>query len=615
MKKNIIAFCLLAFSLASCESALDVSPDGRKTLDEIFSTEIGTGAYLNSCYENFPQYFTSDYFNTSNTIGLTDDAYEFHTAQMALVDAYKDAVTPSNNKLALMGMNGSGRGDSYWAVMFRNIDRCNLFLERIGTAVVPSEQERNRWIAEARVLRAYYYLELMGRFGNVPIFTTSHKMSDDPSFLKKNTFKECVDFIQSECKDVIENAQDLPWRVVATNENGRMTKGIAAALMSRSILWLASPLWNEGHNYWNDAETVTKYALDKLLANGYELYDKSRNPSIFGNNAYFEYFCTKQDFSSAPNDKETILSSRFVAGNWWQVQGTMLNKCSKVGLCPTQQLVDAYPLKDGRYILNLEKPYSDEKSLVPNFNSESLKNINGVFYDENNPYVNRDPRFYATVLYNGAKIRDEKNKLVVLETYNGGNCGIRVGTQKYTCTGYHGRKYYHPNARKGGPAQQITYRVMRLAEMYLNFAEAAAMNGNVKEALEAVKPIRDRVGMINIPGGTNEEVVLQIRNERRIEMAYEEIRYYDIRRWLNPDDDIACLRYAGCMWIEKGKDGTFSYHRGQVGDVYHKDTDSWQGSGLDRLCYRGKYKLYPLEQTEADRLYLHTGVNWQNPGW
>ena len=142
-------------------------------------------------------------------------------------------------------------------------------------------------------------------------------MSDNPSTLKKNTFKECVDFIQSECRDVIENSQDLPWRVVATNENGRMTKGIAAALMSRSILWLASPLWNGGQNYWKEAEKVTKYVLDKLLANGYKLYDESRNPSIFGDNVYFEYFCTKQDISPAPNDKETILASRFVIGNWY----------------------------------------------------------------------------------------------------------------------------------------------------------------------------------------------------------------------------------------------------------------------------------------------------------
>lgn len=611
MKKKILYFCVAACFTTSCQDVLDVAPEGRKDLEEIFSSEVTTGAYLNGCYQQFPHLTYGDYFWTSNFVGLSDDAWEYHTvAGIPLVQAYAGNITPESSKNLLIkniGDSGNFLNITSWDLYFRNIGRCNTFLENIDEAVVPSESDRARWKAEARVLRAFYYMELIGRFGEVPLLKSSVDMDFDSSTLKKESFKNIVDFIISECKDVIEFEPNLPWRITVASEKERMTKGVAAAIISRTILWAASPLWNNGQNYWAEAEELTKYALDKLTANGYELYSQVKNPTLFGMNAYYEYNCITTDYTTSPVDKETILASRKNLSNWWNVQGLKINSCTKAGLCPTQELVDAFPMNTGKYILDLKQPYLDENHLQPNF-------IEGSGYDENNPYVNRDPRFEAMIIYNGTKMKNPNDALVEVQTFNGGNCGLKMGDNKFTCTGYYPKKHYHPNQRNGRGVA-TTQRIMRLAEMYLNYAEAAAENGNINGAVNAIKAIRDRVGMPNIPGGTQEEVILQVRHERRIEMAYEDNRYYDIRRWCSPGQDIPVGRIQTGMWIEKEGNGKFKYMRFRVGDTYDKATSKWAGTPWERRCFTSKYLLHPLEQVEADRLYTVTGVKWQNPGW
>lgn len=610
MKKKLIQSLLLSCILSSCSYVLDVAPEGRKELDEIFSSEITTGSYFNSCYQDFPKFTFGDYFWTSNLVSMSDDAWEISVSGAMVADkAYKGGITPATNDNLLIR---NSKGENFvnitsWDLYYRNINRCNIFIERIDKAAVPSEIDRIRWRAEARILRAFYYMELLGRFGDIPLFTSSTPVGYDASQLKKETFKNVVDYIISECKDVIENVPELPWRISVASEDGRMTKGVAAAIMSRSILWAASPLWNGGQNYWKEAEEITGYALNKMLENGYELYSKVSNPGIFGDNAYYEYNCTLTDFATTPIDKESILTSKKNIGHWWNIQGVPISIPNKVGLCPTQELVDAIPMKTGKYILDLKQPYLDENHLQPNYEPNSG-------YDPENPYVDRDPRFEALIIHNGSKVKDPKDQLVEVQTYNGGNCGLKMGTANSTCTGYYARKHYHPNARKNRDIS-VRPRIMRLAEMYLNYAEACAENGNIDGALAAVKPIRDRVNMPNIPGGSKEDVILQVRNERRVEMAYEDNRYYDIRRWTSPGNDMPVGRIQTGMWIEKLKDGKLKYMRFRVGDEYNPDSNTWSGTGWERKCFESKYLLHPLEQIEADRLRAATGVNWQNPGW
>ena len=132
--------------------------------------------------------------------------------------------------------------------------------------------------------------------------------------------------------------------------------------------------------------------------------------------------------------------------------------------------------------------------------------------------------------------------------------------------------------------------------------------------LYGIKPIRDRVHMPNIAPANEDEARLMIRNERRIEMAYEQNRYYDMRRWTPPTEDMATGKYLTGMWIEKvGK--KLQYRRFVIGDVYDRQSDKWLGTGWSRACYVNKYLLHPIELSEVSRLETATGVKWQNPGW
>ena len=174
--------------------------------------------------------------------------------------------------------------------------------------------------------------------------------------------------------------------------------------------------------------------------------------------------------------------------------------------------------------------YSDAEHLRPILNTASS-------YDPKNPYENRDPRFYASVYYNGAiRYLDQPNGDVV-ETYVGGNCGIsdKVTDIRYTRTGYYMRKFNNFKSGIGQDADGLM-RIFRLAELYLNYAEAAneaSTTGTVpNDAVDAVNAVRSRAGMPGIPYGLScDQFRLRIRNERRVELAFEEHRFFDVRRW------------------------------------------------------------------------------------
>lgn len=616
--RYILFFCTcLQFS---CSNILDVAPEGTLNIKDIFSEEISAGAYLNTCYSNILLYGGSNnYYNTNARIGVTDDAWEYHQNIFHVVQqCYDGNVSPTNNLL-----NNDLTQGNVWNKYFAGIRNCNVFLENI--AITPmNDNIKERWISEAKVLRAFYFLELISRFGGLPIIKDSRGIDFDTSTYKKETFKKCVDAIIADCKDAI-NSNFLPWRITNPDESGRMTKAIALAICSRAILYSASPLWNDGNEYWNEAEQVTKDALEKCLANGYELYTRLDDPITYSS-SYQEYFCKQMpDYSENPIDKETIFSSK-QGQSWLNTHGLFkLQGANKAGLCPTQELVDAYCMKStGLPVLNLEKPYNDIYHLEPNYYPNSG-------YDVNNPYLDRDPRFYATVYYNGSKRINDKSVLTEIGTYidskysdNDANCRTSFAfiqaDNKYSHTGYYSRKYDHPLSTKNNQIN-TKYPIFRIAELYLNYAEAANENGHTEEALKQINIIRDRVGMPHVNEKmSKDEARLWIRNERRVELAYEENRHYDLRRWNNPDGDLKEeMEYlTGMVPIRTvNKDGTFidNYFRFTIGDNYDRENSRWLGSRYARACVENKWLLWPLDASEASRLEAATGNKWQNPGW
>jgi hypothetical protein len=301
----------------------------------------------------------------------------------------------------------------------------------------------------------------------------------------------------------------------------------------------------------------------------------------------------------------------------------------KCGACPTQEYIDAFEVTDGTIahtVLDLEHPYNDTSEpthLLPNLNHAALTyNYNGTvnvrpLYDETNPYKNRDPRFYATIYYNGSKrfmVKDD-TWMTIWTDKDDQISGIRPGNsdayRAYTRTGYYSQKFLHPTEGEHdlthyGPG----WKLFRLSEIILNVAELAVESGHPNEAVLLLNEIRNRSAMPNIASSnSNDQAEMRrlVRQERRIELGFEEARYFDIRRWTEKGDDKDL--YLTDKWLSameiidvSGNHAAHTYTRRLVRNA-------------PRECYTNKFLLQPIPLDEATRLEMITGTSWQNPGW
>ncbi|MDP4207110.1 MAG: RagB/SusD family nutrient uptake outer membrane protein, partial [Bacteroidota bacterium] len=256
----------------------------------------------------------------------------------------------------------------------------------------------------------------------------------------------------------------------------------------------------------------------------------------------------------------------------------------------------------------------------PNYNNAN------TLYDPANPYANRDPRFYASIYYNGSKRKaywtfDELpeckenydpsnparqgNRTRIIATWKGEpKTGIDPLKRYGTRTGYYERKFLHPFAGDDYGVGAANFKYFRLGEIILNFAEAALEAGHEDEARDAVNEIRARVGMPGISSSVKgNDLRLRIRNERRVELALEEQRYFDVRRWSSPTGDLSKTdKWVTAMEILRNDDGTYTYTRRPV-------------RAVERKCYTNKFLKVAIPIDEANLMKSLTGEEWQNPGW
>lgn len=646
-KIQTIIIAVVCFTLAACTDALDKAPDGRTSLEEVFTDNFRTAAFLNTAYKHIPSYANNWWFTTRGPVVVSDEAWDCDDFD------YPEGVGPLmyNGKASsvsypltdYVGNETTGAVGHLYARFYECIRFCNTFLEEIDDAEVTYESDRNRWRAEAHLLRAWYYMELLRWFGTgVPLTlqTTDHETADY-STLKKPSYLDVTEQILADCKFALDT-DELPWRITSSSEAYRVTKALAEAIRSRAILYAASPLYNDGQDLWERAYQINMEALQNLRDHGYELYNTIVQTGIFrndvehpGNIAHLpnhyaalvnEYFTGNQQFAplSTSSDKETIYTSKaFPAGGNWFIEGVGIQGDYKCGGVPTQEMVDAYDTTDGKPVLNLAAPYADEKHTQPNYNP-------GTMYNPANPYANRDPRFYASIYYNGSKRtaywaigetpecldnyaagRDVAGyRTRIISTWAGEpQTGIHNSNRRQTRTGYYLRKFLAPNTGNGDESINTPReKLFRLGEIILNCAEAAAEAGKLDDAIILVDEIRARVGMPSLPPGlTQEELILRIRNERRVELAFEGHRYFDVRRWQQPDGDLSATdKWVTAMEITRNTSGGvfsgYSYTRRPVRPT-------------ERACYTNRYLKAPLDRTEAARLSTLTGENWQNPGW
>jgi len=380
MKKYILL--LLAITcVCSCSDLLELDNDGRISMEEVFTNRDGVRGYLSSCYAYriYPAYNRSSYCDDAH-----DSEGTFANTQISLW--YANAFNATNFNIS---------DGSPWTTYYQGIRKCNVFIEKMATLdptlFMMSEGERTGWVAQARTLRAYYYLQLIKRYGSVPLLTESYTTTHDYSADRKSSFSEIVTQILLDCDEAL-SAPDIEdgfsWNVYNA-QSQIMTRAIAYSIKSEAVTYAASPFWSDGTYTWADATAINGEALYQCTTHGYELFTDVPAEDV-AQNTYALYFITRPDEGRA-YDKETIMGNAVV--NVWQASG-MPSTAGQVTarVCPSQELVDSYEMANG------EPPitgYSDRQHLTPIINTASG-------YDPNNPYENRDPRFYASIYYNGA---------------------------------------------------------------------------------------------------------------------------------------------------------------------------------------------------------------------
>ena len=652
MKNRIVSrtkFCILHFafciSIVGCSDVLDVSPDGRLSMEDIYKDPELLEAMVGTIYGGLPQKGWGYSFYAPLYTAVCDDGWDANGE----IGGYASTAVyngTNSSEFHSVANNCNGWSKNYWEDYYVSIRLCNQFLQNTDAMAFRAENVKKRLIAEVHILRAYYYFELMKSFGDVPIEEEALPFDYVFSTAQRDSVYKVAKFIADDC-DFAINTPELPWRITVGEvmqvggtgkrpggEAGRVTKALAYAIKTTAMLFAASPLYNEGKDHWEEAYQFAKTAVEQLRANGYKLYDKSSsnfNPAVFGNGdgaAFHQYHCQMADYKAAPYDEETIyqtVSADWVGSLLWHVNyvGTQYTGNHKVGTTPTQELVDAFETKDGQPVLNLADPYSDERHLSPNYNAAN------TLYDRENPYKNRDPRLYATVMMNGDTMIYQ-SKIYNIETFTAINNKenpndkdenpfmkdglLSISTDPKdigrTKTGYFLRKIITPGMSEQGSPSTPTYKHYRFAELLLDLAEAANETGRTAEALAAMNEVRARVNMPPVSAMGKDELRLRIHNERRVEFAFEENRYFDLRRWSKPTDDLAKVcKYLTAMWITRDckntkdpADDTYTYERKNVWD---KVRGGWENRDL----------LFPIPLSEQSKLESITGADWQNPGW
>ncbi|MEJ2294221.1 MAG: RagB/SusD family nutrient uptake outer membrane protein, partial [Candidatus Lokiarchaeota archaeon] len=498
--------------------------DSQDTLAERFGRKKYTSVLFSDVYHQFkPGYNFARGFNQWKWIrGQEDDAF---LSGPRISDEVLDDYLTSNQ-------DGVNAGSVFAQHMMRRfLQNVHWFrseadtLERVGMAVIAREEDRDRWIAEAHILRAYFYMELLKWYGPVPIEKEPFELDYEFSVLSRPDFEECARFIVDDCETALQS-ENLPWRLTTLNERNRMTKGIAMAIRSEASLFAASSYNNGGTDLWNWAYTINKDCLEQLKAKGFELYTQCQDTEKYYGNAYMEYFTLNNYIGTDPSDKETIWQS--TEGYWpdpytnplYDIIGAPVLGNSPLTIVPSQELVDAYDmLATGKPVLDLANPYTDETHLNPNYNENTG-------YDPENPYEGRDPRFYATVFYNRSPVLLGQTPSTV-ETFVGGNSEIRSSGKTNTRTGYYWRKrMVNGNCKAAGVAgYDGRFRFYRLGKIYLSAAEAAIESGNIPEGLDWINEIRHRAGFsssVDLATTDKEEARLLVRHERQVELACEE---------------------------------------------------------------------------------------------
>ncbi len=625
MKKTIISIAALsALLLASCESYLDMQPIERfETPEEIFSVKATTNQYLNQIYGFIPREFNTGAAATAAGAGLP------------WLPCCDEIESSFNNEYVVMndGTWTPSTAEIYqkWQFFYNGIREANYFLNYVDLCEEYTPEELRLRKAEARFLRAYFYTYLMKMYGPVPLIGDKVNDPNEDFTASRNTYDDCVEYVVRELDDVATML--LPQH--PDPDRGRATSGMAMGLKSRFLLYVASELFNprggsiysdyknkEGVNLipttfdiqkWEDAAQA---ALDVIELSSFQLVKEYTTVDVEGvpTEVIDPYGSLYSVFFSAWNSE--VIWGRKMADNTWFQRTTPRGVGAQAwgGFGVTQQHVDAYAMASGKY--PIDPVYTDagysyeivpgtgytEEGWTANFEHP----YDGIRNDTWNMYIGREPRFYMDIVWAGmkypfaltsarGKVPEGTTTLATVEFFNGGNSG--APGQNRSMTGYCLRKI---NSRTASPrdntwATPMIWSYMRLAEIYLNYIEATIECGRVDDALMFAlwDELRERAGLPGIlsvyPEATGNQNMLRdlLRRERRIELAFEGLRYFDTRRWMIAEDTDAGPMYGMNVMETTQAPGTAFWQRTKT-------------SRADRV-FKEKHYLHPVKQRQIDR--------------
>ena len=563
---NKFQYILLGLTAVAGVSCADLDYNEASSRDEEWTYNSPINGVKNLVYDVYaqmPSEFKDDLYGQGAMIASASDEAEFALSYSSIHNYYNGGWTASNPF------------SNTWTVSYRAIAQVHMYLERIDKIDLSEYeyapdyenmvQQFEIFPYELRFLRAYYYFELVRAYGDVPLVTTT-LTNAQANTVERAAAADVFKFIVDECDAV---AQYLPvsYNDIPGQEIGRATRGAALALKARALLYQASPLFNKDNDkeLWKQAAAASKFIIDNASIWGYSL---SPYANLWGHDTF--------------TNPEFIFVLGTTADNTFEKNNYPVGvENGNSGNCPTQSLVDMYEYQaDG-------KTFKEKHPGTVNVTTE-------------NPYDGLDPRFELTVVKNGDLWPSNTNQQLVMETFQGGF----NGAPKYgaTPTGYYLKKFVDGSCittTNNPTTTRHNWIVMRLAEVYLNYAEAMynyygdADNAGEfgMSANQAINVLRNRADIMMPEFSGSADFEQRYMRERMVELAFEGHRFWDVRRW---------------------KKGTEFFSNVEVADL---TKDASGNLILNRATkarkWDDKYYLYPIPQSERQK----NGNLTQNTGW
>lgn len=637
--KRYIFFILSSLFIISCnDTFFDSVPEDRLTLEETFKSRNLAEKYLANVYSFVPDEFNQRMGGGTAgvwTAGSSEAEYVWGFVQSQVIN--NGSLDPSHTVTS-----------RFWTEYYKGISRASTFIDNIDKCEDMPASDKLIRKAEARALRAMYYFNLFKIYGPVVILGDK-VLPPDASFeevqLPRNSVEECIEFITKQLEMAANELPDTP----PSGGEGRITKPIALAVRSQALLYAASPLFNGSDIYkdlknkdgkllfpqsedpdkWRIAKEETKKFLDDYVPTLFNLYRITSEGKTYtgAENQVYDPYLSYREVVRGDNitNPELIFYRLYAQVSFFQYDMTPFHSGASTGdytggggKSPTQEMVDLYFTSNGLRITE-DPAYVSDNSLSRRSYTDPF-NSTRVFAKINtlNQWVGREPRFYADITFNNSVWLKTDPEVITTTTYANGNSGKTVGQNNYPVTGY--------IVRKGAPlgkwntSKDRACIMIRLAEIYLNYAEAANECNEFDEAIKYMNFIRQRAGIpeygspgsvddngfnrIDIPRN-KEEIRKRIQRERAIELSFENHRYFDVRRWC-----VAGMA-VGDDWLYP------SYHLGgEGGDMHGLNIDYdpplfFEKKPFEKRAFTEKHYLFPVPQNEIN---IDSELV-QNTGW